>query len=138
MKKVAGMNVSPEKFDAEFWIAIVKLVGRLAVVAVIALGGSGAVEDFSAVDLERQEAKAATVDNRVVEAGRETDVAYEEYHELVRYHSAQDASCDSALESFSRHRDDERDWRHVLEECHSEGAVSVTDDPGLPAEDPNQ
>jgi hypothetical protein len=137
VKKVVGMDVSPGGWkEPEFWVVMAKLAGRLAVVAVIALGGSGAVEDFSAVDLERQEAKAATVDNRVVEAGRQTDVAYEEYYELVRYHATQEASCDSALESFSRHRDDERDWRHVLEECHSEG--SVADDPRLPAEDPTQ
>jgi hypothetical protein len=124
VKKVAGMDVSPGSWkDAEFWIVIAKLAARLAVLAVVALGGSGAVEDFTAVDLDREEAKAATVDNRVTEAGRETDVAYEEYHGLVRYHAAQEAACDAALESFSRHRDDDRDFLQVVEECHSEGAI---------------
>lgn len=124
MKKVAGMDVSPGGWkDAEFWIVIAKLAGRLAVVAVIALGGSGAVEDFNAVDLQRQEAKAATVDNRVVEAGRQTDVAYDEYHELVRYHAVRDAECDQALEFFERHMDDHHEWQHVMAACHSETPV---------------
>lgn len=58
--------------------------------------------------------------------------------ELVKEMLITRAKCDSALESFARHRDDERDWAHVLEECHSEDVVYPTDDPSLPAEDPNQ
>jgi hypothetical protein len=117
------MEISPEKFDGDFWLGIFKLLGRLAMVAVVVLGGSGAVDEITTGDLKRSEAKAATVDNRVIEAKRETDVAYEEWNDLLRYHATQDASCDSALESFSRHRDDERDFRHLIEECHSEGAI---------------
>jgi hypothetical protein len=117
------MNVAPEKFDVDFWKDIAKLLGRLAMLAMIVLGGTGAVNEVTHSGLKEQEAKAATVDNRVVEAKRETDVAYEEWADLLRYHDMQAAACDSALESFSRHRDDERDWAHVLEECHSDGGL---------------
>jgi hypothetical protein len=113
------MDVRPEKFDVEFWKDIAKLLGRLAMLAMVVLGGTGAVNEVTTSGLHEQEAKAATVDNRVVESARETDVAYDEYHELVRYHAAQDAGCDTALEMYRGPDDIEK----VIEECHSEGEI---------------
>ena len=109
--------------DIDFWKGMFKLFGRLTMLAMVVLGGTGAVGEITSGDLKIEEAKAGTVDNRVTEAKRETNVAYEEWNELLRYHSSKDAACDSALESFSRHRDDERDYAHVIEECHSEGEI---------------
>jgi hypothetical protein len=117
------MDARPEKFDVVFWLTIAKLLGRLAALAMIALGGTATLEDWTALDLDRQEAKASTVDNRVTEAKRETDVAYEEWTELAVFYVAKDAACDSALESLSRHRADDDDFRHAIEECHSEGEI---------------
>ncbi len=117
------MRVSPEKYDWDFWKDIFKLLSRLSVVAMVFIGGSGAVDEVTHVDLKRSEARAATVDNRVIEAKRETNVAYEDWNELATFYVAKDAACDSALESLSRHRADNGDFAHVLEECHSEGEI---------------
>jgi hypothetical protein len=110
--------------DTEFWKSMFKLAGRLVMLATIVLGGASAADEITHSDLKTSEAKAATVDNLVVESTRETDVAYEEYYDLLRYHDRHAAACDSALEGFARHREDERDWTHVLEECHSEGGIN--------------
>lgn len=111
------MQLTPESWDKETILALAKLVAwGFAAIAAFA-GGSGALEETTHADLHASESGAA-----VNAAKAETDTSYEDYHELVRYHSTADASCDSALESFSRHRDDDRDWAHVVEECHSEGA----------------
>ncbi len=122
------MDVAPEKFDVEFWLTIAKLVSKLAVVAVVALGGSASVENWADAEVGKETAKAGQLAQQ-----DQTNMAYEDYYELLRYHAAQNASCDSALESFSRHRDDNRDWQHVIQECHSEGGWERP-----PAEDPSQ
>jgi len=126
------MTVLPEADE------IVPLLVRVGVGVLFAwLAAGKATEHEIAVEsgLKVQETAAAVEPVR-----QETNQAYEEYHELVRYHIAQDAACDQALEMFSRHRDDDHDWEHVLEACHSETPAHshATDDPSLPAEDPNQ
>ena len=109
------MDARPEKFDFEFWKDIAKLLSRLAVVAMVILGGTGGTEQYLAKDLSAEEAKAG-------QTSLKAD-AYPDYYELVRYHDSADARCDQALEMFARHRDDDHDWEHVLEACHSETPV---------------
>jgi hypothetical protein len=106
------MDARPEKFDLEFWKDIAKLLSRLAVVAVVALGGVSGTEQYLAKDLNAEEAKAG-------QTSLKAD-AYPDFYDLVKYHAERDARCDQALEMFARHRDDDHDWEHVLSACHSE------------------
>lgn len=125
---MAGMEILPGKDD------LIPIVVRSVVLALVAYFATGRAEDTMVVantELHAQEAKAG-----LEPAKAETNVAYEEYYELIRYHAAWDASCDQALEMFARHRDDDHDWEHVLEACHSETPVHVHDPP--PVEDPSQ
>ena len=93
----------PDKWDAEFWGSVVKLVSKLAVVAAVAIGGTSGAEQWASSDL-RTEAKW-NIGN--------------EYGEAIQDALRRQAACDTALESFARHRDDEEDWAQVLRECHS-------------------
>jgi hypothetical protein len=97
----------PDKFDAEFWTSIIKLLSKLAVFAVVAIGGAGGAAEWASTDLRTEELTEAkwNIGN--------------EYGEALQDYLIQQAACDTALESFARHRDDEEDWARVLRECHS-------------------
>lgn len=112
-RRIGKLDIAPEKFDLQFWKDIARLVALLATVAFGILGGTSGLEDAEMSRLRATE--------KVASAEAEVDTSYEDYYELLRYHAAQDASCDTALESFSRHRSDERDWEHVIKCCHSKG-----------------
>jgi hypothetical protein len=101
----------PDKFDAEFWMTVVKLVSKLAVVAAVAIGGAGGAEQWANSDLRTEELTEAkwNIGN--------------EYGEAIQEALRRQAACDSALESFARHREDDLDWVHVLEKCHSEEGI---------------
>jgi len=97
----------PDKWDAEFWGSVVKLVSKLAVVAAVAIGGTSGAEQWASSDLRTEELTEAkwNIGN--------------EYGEAIQDALRRQAACDTALESFARHRDDEEDWAQVLRECHS-------------------
>ena len=118
MKKVAGMDVAPEKFEWELWLPVIrKLLVLLA--AVIGAYGADVVGEAASGSLKAAESDA----NKVIKVEEILAGEYENFYEYIRWHDAHEATCDAALETFSRHRDDEMDWQRVLESCHSEGGL---------------
>lgn len=101
------MQSVPDKFDAEFWTTIVKLVSKLAVMAAVVIGGSNGAEQWAGSDLKVLEKTEA-----------EWNIG-NEYGEAIQDALRRQAACDTALESFARHRNDEEDWAQVLRKCHS-------------------
>lgn len=118
------------EMELEDWVRVGKLlaVGLAAVMA--ALGGTGWIETGANDDLEHQVSDEALWNAR------------NELGEYVQQDLAEQAACDAALEAFSRHREDRRDWDHVLRACYSGDAQGIAagmwDRPGAPAEDPHQ
>ncbi len=88
---------------------------RFAIPAVVAaaasFGGSGMLENSTAVDLRAQEQ---------AEGRRNDDANYRAY---IEENIEIRAKCDAALEGFHHHRTDEGDYRRVLKACHSEGEI---------------
>lgn len=114
----------PIKFWPDSLEEWVPLIARVVVLVVVALLGVNSQTDkVEGAKLEAEENAASTTEIRAAGDARES-VAYEDYYELLRFHDARDAECDSALASFARHRDDDRDWEHVVRMCHSEGGFS--------------
>lgn len=103
------MQAMPEKFDVDFWKSIISLVSKLAVVAAVFVGGAGGAEQLADRSL------------RVEELTESEWNARNEYGDALQSYLAAQAACDSALESFARHRDDDEDWQHVLDKCHTDG-----------------
>ena len=113
-----GWDWKTEHWDKETFTTLAKLIGRLAMFAAVVLGGAGSYEQIQAGGLKVETQAAAPTASEV-----ETYGAYDNYREYIEDVSAGYAKCDTALEGFARHRNNERDWKHVLEACHSEGAI---------------
>lgn len=117
----------PDRFDLETWKPVLKLLAWGIAAIMAATGGAERVAELTHDDLNYSEARAAVGNANagagVVAVAEELDGSYRDYEELVIYHAAREAACDAALEGFARHRDDERDFAHALEECHSEGGI---------------
>jgi hypothetical protein len=112
------MQLSPDTWDKETLLALAKLVawGLAAIAAVFS--GTGGIEETTHSDLHASEAQAAAGNADVRTYG-----AYDDFQEYIEETIREAAACDSALEAFSRHREDDRDFQHVLAECHSEGEI---------------
>ena len=103
------MKILPETREE-----LVPLIVRSLVLAVLSFFVAYYSEDrrvLADTDLQRVEGKEAT------------DHAWLSYREYIEDTVTRQGRCDASLEAFSRHRDDERDWQHVLECCHSEGGI---------------
>jgi hypothetical protein len=105
------VNTTPEKWDAEFWTGVFKIVARLAVVGAAVIAGSGGLEmsaDSGLRDVEYADAK----DNVRIQCG-------EDLQAMMLEEEREQSRCDMALDGFARHRNDEEEWANVLRECHS-------------------
>jgi hypothetical protein len=118
-REATGMDVAPAKFDLEEWMPILRKLAVLLVTVLMSYGAASHEE--SAQGQLQATASAATEKQRLVEMLGEE---YESFEDFARYYTTRAAACDTALEAFARHRDDERDWAHVLEECYSGGEIA--------------
>jgi len=110
------MDPMPDRWwtDTDFLKALFRLVAKGFTLIAIAYGGSAGVVGLADGDLRTQEAKA----------GVNATESYRDFNDLATFMTHRSAACDTALEMFARHRDDDRDWTHVLEACHSDGEIS--------------
>lgn len=99
-------------------LGIVKLLAWGAAIIAGVFGGTGGIEENTHQTLHATEARAAVDNAEVVTYG-----AYDNFQEYIMDVETTRAACDSALEGLARHRADNDDFRHVLEECHSEGVI---------------
>ncbi len=99
-------------------LGLIKLVAWGAAIIAGVFGGTGGLEENTHQQLHATEARAA-VDNAEVEIYG----AYDSFREYIMDVEVKKAACDSALEGLARHRTDDDDFKHVLEECHSEGVI---------------
>ena len=110
------MKMEPVKPWADWTWADVAPILKLAAWGLAAIlatfGGASGVSEVEQVRLSSIEKQAGTTE------------AWALHRRDIEAAMVARAKCDSALESFSRHRDDPRDWAHVLEECHTEGGIN--------------
>ena len=107
-----------DRLDKETILAALRVVGLVAGAITAAFGGSAIVEGRAQHELAEAEAEAAVGNARV-----EKFDSLDSYADFATRVQVQRAACDSALEAFARHRDDDRDFEHVVAECHSEGGL---------------
>jgi hypothetical protein len=117
-RKVTGMDTMPERFDLEAWTPIIRKVVIL-IVTVLGSYAAGSVEDAVKGDLRATEGTIGTV-VRTEDALRDET---KNLDDAIQFYVAREVACDLALVAFSRHRDDERDWEMVVEQCHSQGVL---------------
>lgn len=110
--------MTPDSWDKETILALAKLVAWGFAASAAVFGGAGGLVETTNADLHASESRAAA-DNADVR----TYGAYDDFQAYIEETIREEAACDSALEAFSRHRQDDRDFQHVLEECHSEGEI---------------
>jgi hypothetical protein len=107
------VNYLPEN-DLESWAPVIrKALGLL--VTVLGAYAAGSAEVAARGELQATETAAGE--------GVRVEAIVDTQYDVLQSYVAREAACDSALESFSRHRDDERDWAHVVENCHSDGEL---------------
>lgn len=118
------MDVAPEKFEWEHWLPVIR---KLLWLAVTLLGtyAAGSIEGGARGDLKATENSVGSIVNTEEALRQET----ENLSESIEYYTRREIACDLALETFSRHRDDERDFSMVVEHCHSEGRLNGEDPP---------
>lgn len=108
------MDIAPEKFELSEWMPIIRKLLWL-LMTVLGAFAAGSVERGADGDLSATQSTAA----EIVRGDQNWEVTYAALQDYV----AKASACDTALESFNRHRSDESDWRHVVRKCHTDGEI---------------
>ena len=105
------LSVAPEKWDRETWLRFLKLGSQIFLFGAAVLSGSGGIEKIAGLTLRGQESDVVI------------NTRNEGFGDYISETYGRQMACDAVLEAFANHRDDDRDWAHVLDVCHSEGAI---------------
>jgi hypothetical protein len=117
-QKVTGKDVAPAEIDWKAWEPILQ---KLVVLLITVAGtfAAGTAEKSAEGDLRATQSEVTDKVQTELALNAET----ENLSEAINYYTRREIVCDLAIESFSRHREDERDFGVLVECCHSEGEL---------------